>query len=376
MSENRDETTGQFTSAEPLYGLASVEQDAGYVHLPEENKEEPDGLTMEEAAERYSARLSSPDASIKTISPFSDLPDNLALTLEQAHKIKSDAKEADEAQAELEADEKLRKEVDELRGVDAAKETAAKAEASEIGKDPQADVERFLELPHVKEHVDRWNAETEVVRQTYSKATDIANDFARASFIENFPEISGLPLEHWEGALTVMAQREPDRFNKALNSLQRVVQLQTAQQQENQQRAFAERQQFEVYSKQQNAIFAEKTKDIPAKEMRAIEAEVPKMLQEYGASPAQFLEAIGTNTTFPRAAAEMLILDAAKYRMMKNAPKAVAAAKPIPAVQRPGVAPTKSDRAAVSLQDLSSKLAQSGSIEDAYKLYQAKQRRR
>jgi hypothetical protein len=74
--------------------LAGVEQDAGYVHLPEENKEEP----AEDAAEQSLSRT--PESEIVTHSPI-DIPDNVALTVEQAAKIHSDRKEADRAQAEL-----------------------------------------------------------------------------------------------------------------------------------------------------------------------------------------------------------------------------------------------------------------------------------
>jgi hypothetical protein len=70
--------------------LAGVEQDAGYVHLPEENKEEP----AEDAAEQSLSRT--PESEIVTHSPI-DIPDNVALTVEQAAKIHS----ADRAQAEL-----------------------------------------------------------------------------------------------------------------------------------------------------------------------------------------------------------------------------------------------------------------------------------
>ena len=91
--------------------------------------------------------------------------------------------------------------------------------------------------------------------------------------------------------------------------------------------------------------FAEMTKDeIPA-EMRAIEAEVPRMLAEYGADAKQFLEAIGTNSTFPRAAAERIMVDAAKYRMMKSATLPKPVAKPLPPVVRPGTFPFKVDAA-------------------------------
>lgn len=368
---DRDESTGQFSSEEPAYGLAGIEKDAGYVPYQEEHTEETEDLTVAEAAERHQSRTEESD--IVTHSPL-DLPDNVSLTVEQAAKLKAESKAADDAQAELEEAERIRKEVDELRGVKPEGEAAkdGKTEATSEPGDPKADVEKFFAIPHVKEAVDKWNSETESVRETYSKATDLANDFARASFIENFPEIAGLPLEQWESALSAMAQREPDRFGKAVNSLQRVVQLQTAQQQEQQRRQMADRQRFEAYAKAENQRFETLVKGETKETMQAVEKIIPEMLAEYGADARQFLEAVSNNSTFPRATAERLLVDAAKYRMLKAAPKAVAARAPIPPVQRPGVAPSKGQRAEASLGELTGKLRQTGSVDDAYNLYVAR----
>src|SRR4051812_37701120 len=100
MSESRDESNGQFSSAEPLYGLEGVEHDQGYVPYQEEKKEEPEELTVKEAAEKYTASRTA-EADIKTYGPI-DLPDNVSLTVEQAAQIYTDQKAAEEAQSELE----------------------------------------------------------------------------------------------------------------------------------------------------------------------------------------------------------------------------------------------------------------------------------
>lgn len=223
MSENRDESTGQFTSAEPLYGLAGVEQDAGYVHLPEEKKEGTEDLTVAEAAERYNSRT--PEAQIKTYGAIDHLPDNVALTPEQAHKLVSERKAAEAAQAEKEEADNLRKEVDELRGVKAENEAAdadkaaeAKPAESKPGElDP--DVEKAISHPKVRAALEAHVSQVEGVRHQYTQAVEQANDFARISFAENFPEIANLPPQQWEGALIAMAQQEPERFRGAVNSL-------------------------------------------------------------------------------------------------------------------------------------------------------------
>lgn len=71
---------------------------------------------------------------------------------------------------------------------------------------------------------------------------------------------------------------------------------------------------------------------------------------------------------------QRLIIDGFRYREAKSAPpKAVP--KQAPAVQKPGVAAPKAV-AAVNVQNLRSKLSDTGSVEDAFALYTAKQRRR
>lgn len=69
-----------------------------------------------------------------------------------------------------------------------------------------------------------------------------------------------------------------------------------------------------------------------------------------------------------------LLFDRIKLSEIKAAPPK-AMPKPVPAVQKPGVAPSKGQAAAESIQALTNKLNGSGSVEDAYALYQARQRR-
>jgi hypothetical protein len=369
MSENRDDATGQFTAAEPEFGLRGIEQEAGYVHLPEEEKQEPEELTVAEAAELYNSRTAQAD--LKTYGPVDKLPDNVALTVEQAAKIVNDRRAADEAQVELEADEKLRKEVDELRGVKAedGKEQTAKQESPST---PEADVEKFLAIPHVREAVDKLTNETETARQNYTRAVDVAHQFARASFIENFPEIAGLPVEQWEGALTAMSQREPERFNRALSSINRVVQLHAAQEEQQQIRTRAEQQQFETYTKAESERFNEMIKAEPKEKVRAVEAAIVEGIKELGGDSAEFFELFKSTKLLNSAIAQRILYDFGKYRMIQNAPKPKPSAPPIPKVQRPGTAGAVGDRASASLAELEARLTKTGSIEDAAALYRAK----
>lgn len=63
--------------------------------------------------------------------------------------------------------------------------------------------------------------------------------------------------------------------------------------------------------------------------------------------------------------------DAGKYRLMMKA-KEAALARPVPPVQRPGIATMRSERERTDLRALSSKLSSSGDIKDAVALYKAR----
>src|SRR5205814_2895546 len=103
-----------------------------------------------------------------------------------------------------------------LRGVDPEAKAEAKQAAEAVKEgELEPDLEKALSNPKIKDAIASQISEAESARQTYSNAVNVANDFARASFIEYFPEIAGLPLPQWEGALAAMAQREPARYNKA-----------------------------------------------------------------------------------------------------------------------------------------------------------------
>ena len=133
--------------------------------------------------------------------------------------------------------------MDKLRGEKPTDEKAAEEAKGTVSDDTvkeakpgelDPEVEKALSNPKIQAALSQHVAEVETARQTYTQAVSVAQQFARASFIENFPEIAGLPVEQWEGALGLMAQREPERFKKALGTIQRVVQLQGAQEEQQQ----------------------------------------------------------------------------------------------------------------------------------------------
>jgi hypothetical protein len=67
--------------------------------------------------------------------------------------------------------------------------------------------------------------------------------------------------------------------------------------------------------------------------------------------------------------------DAGKYRLMMKA-KAAIAAKPVPPVQRPGMARTATERDNADVRTLSARLSSSGDLRDAVALYHARKSNR
>jgi hypothetical protein len=73
-------------------------------------------------------------------------------------------------------------------------EDKAKADTVEAKQaaTPEADVEKLLAIPHVREAVDKLANETEAARQSYSQAVVVANQFARGELRGEFPRDRGL----------------------------------------------------------------------------------------------------------------------------------------------------------------------------------------
>jgi hypothetical protein len=350
MSENRDEATGQSTD-EPLTGRAGLEHDAGYVPMPAEAVA-PEELTVKEAAEEKADHRGTSEANIVTHIAGVDMPKNMTMTLEQGAEALSDVRAADREQADIDQVDQIRAEVDKLRGD--GSEQAAETRAGPTDDEP--DLDKVLNHPKIQKALSSRIAEAQVAKETYSKAVDLANQFARAAFIENFPDIAALPLPHWEGALIAMAAREPARFQKAIGTLRRVVTLQHEEKLQEQRRRQQQQSEFRQYARAEDARFADMVKGEAPARMQAIEAEIPRMLSDLGVDPLAFLRA-GHESKFLRsAAAQKILVDAAKYRMLMSAPKAVAT-RAVPRVQRPGASSPRLSSSEAKLSDLSRQFA-------------------
>ena len=353
--------TTEAPSTEPAYGQEGLERAAGYVPMVDEFKpEEPEELSTKEAAAERLKQLSGSESSI--ITHTSGLPDNVTLSLDQAAKMVADARGADEAQAELDGTKAAQKEVDKLRG--------EKAAAPQF--ETEADIEKVLSHPKIRDAISAKVTEAETQRTHYEAAVTEASKFAIASLFHEFPEMDNVPLTNWVSTIQAMHQREPARAQVLITKLQTLGRVEAALIQIKAQKSAKEQTDFKAYAVKENARFADMTKGIPAREMAAIEAHVPKMLKEHGADVKQFLDAVSNQTTFPRASAEALLVKAARYDLMQKAARAVPARGAIPNVQKPGFAGPRVDRAETGLAALSAKLSKSGNLKDAAALLSAR----
>jgi len=368
-NENRDESNGQFSPEEPKFGIAGLEADAGYKKLPsEEHSDDAEELTVAEAAERVLS--STPESEIVT---HGGLPDDIAISLDEAAKISSDRRAADEAQAALEADEKDRQEVDRLRGENAETleaNDAAKARPVTADSADEIDVQKVLENPKIKAAIDQQLNETEHVRQQYTASLDAATAIAQATFVSQFPELASLPEDQRPQAIAALQQHYPERFARLLAAVENANQLTEAQKAARENESREKLQSFKAYAQREDERFAEMIKGESPEALRNIEKQIVDSVTEYGGDAKAFFQEFGSSEFLRNATVQRMMIDAAKYKLAQKA-KAVATPRAVPPVQRPGVASIRgSSRGDVS--SLAQRLQSSGSVDDAVALLQAR----
>jgi hypothetical protein len=109
--------------------------------------------------------------------------------------------------------------------------------------------------------------------------------------------------------------------------------------------------------------------------MPAIEAEIVAMVKDHGVDPREFFKA-GNESKFLRsAAAQKILVDAAKYRLMQRAPKALAK-RDVPNVQAPGFSGPRTNQRDTGLAALNAKLSKTGNLKDAVALRLARSKGR
>jgi hypothetical protein len=362
------ETSGQFAPTERPTGREAEERANGYRPLKEERDEiDSDRTSIRDAANDRAKELQERPIEVHE----SGLDEKVTLSVEQAAKRIEESREADAAQAELDGTKSAQKAVDDLRG----EQPETEPRQPQLSIESEPDIEKVLSHPKVRDAISAKVTEAETQRQHFETAVVETGKMRLAALAAESPELMKLPLNQWAAALNNLAKTDFPKAKQITDRLHALGEVENALIQIKAQKDAGAKAEMDKYSTRENERFRELTKGMAPKEMAAVQAEVPAMMAEYGVTdPRAFLKAIEGQTSFPRASAERIMIDAAKYRLLQKAPKAVAARGAVPRVAVPGVAAPRGNSASANLQALSQKLSQTGDIKDAARLRAAQLR--
>jgi hypothetical protein len=210
------------------------------------------------------------------------------------------------------------------------------------GLDPE--VEKALKHPQVRAAIQEELGKAEQSQQQYAAAVNTANTYAQASLIDAIPELSQVPIENWQAALTLLHQNGDGRVARAMSIIQRVSDLSAAQMQLQQHQAQEQQrqyqQQFQSWKTQQDAIYRTKSQ-IPEAESRRFSKLAVEYFGSLGVTESEIRSLMQTQPIMHSAAFALVLEDAVQYRETQKA-KAKISAQPLPPVQRPGTPGTRS----------------------------------
>src|SRR5262249_26036644 len=104
---------------------------------------------------------------------------------------------------------------------------------------------------------------------------------------------------------------------------------------------------------------------------KEIEQETFAMLREYGMSDADIRHSWNSNPAFRSFPAQRVMADAARYRISQRSMQSKVS-RPVPVVQRPGVATERTPEADITIQRLNTRLNTTGNYRDAAALLNAR----
>lgn len=389
------DSSGQFTGGEEKFGLQGVEADQGFAHVKTPAAPPADDLP-EAVYDEYKRKRGDADGGpvVRELT-YADTGEkvepNLAITPEQAHAALTQSYSFENAARELLGIEQTREQIDKARAeringdptlaehygveLEADRAPAKDAPSEEPYAAPEGElhpeVEKALKHPQVRQAIAEEFTRAEAAKHDFTQALTTAQQYAQASLLDHFPELASFPVDQWAEGIAILNQADPQRVQRAMGVLQRVDQLQTAQSQWRHQQAAQQQQQIETWAKAEDARL--KTMGIE------ITNEVADEVADYAKSLGLERETLGRamidHPILRSAEVQAMMVAAAKYHAIRKAP-AKAEPKPVPRVQKPGVARSAGDRDMGEIVALRQKAARTGDAEDVFKLYTAKKARR
>jgi hypothetical protein len=391
-----------------LTGAAFELASAGYTLMPDLEKKHDgeaigsDSTSLREAAERLAGP--SDDIVVRKYLNQSGEPaaPNEATTLERAGRDYASATAVDKFTVKNESAKALAARVDAMRAEawasdpDAArflgfeappartdKTEADKADSQKVADGPadpgvdgaasglDPEIEKVLNHPQVRQAIEERIGEAEKTRQGYVNGLAAATQIAQVSFLSQFPELASIAPENLPGALELMSRQDPQKFARVQAVVANTEQLFAQQQQESRRQAELGQRNFQRYANSEDARLETMLKDESKTTQHAVTAEIFAFAKASGVEPAELIRLFNSEPLMRNAVFQRMMYDAGKYRLMVKARDA-ATARPVPPVQRPGLARTPAEREHADLRTLNAKLSSSGDIKDAVALYNAR----
>jgi hypothetical protein len=391
-----------------LTGAAFELANAGYVPMPdpEQKRDEEaigsDSASLHEVAAQRSGSLHDPIIKQYVDQEGKPLAPNQAVTLERAARDYVNLTAAERLADESTTSTELAAHVDALRaealasdpdaaefyGFEPPEEAADLTGADLTGSqktetmpsDPvderapsalDPDLEKALQHPQVRQAIDEKLGEAERTRQDYLNGLAAATQMAQVSFLGQFPELASIPPEILPATLEQMSRQDPQKFARVQAMVATTEQLFAQQQQESRRQTEVTRQNFLEFATSEDARLETMLNGEPKAIQHAVTTEIFASAKASGVEPTELLRLFDSEPLMRNAVFQRMMYDAGKYRLMMKAKDAVAT-KPVPPVQRPGLARTPAEREHADLRTLNARLSSSGNIKDAVALYNAR----
>jgi hypothetical protein len=393
---------------EALTGAAFELANAGYRLMPDPHeRDEKEAIGSDSASLREAAEQRSGPRDDVIVRKYTDgrgepAAPNEAITLDRAARDYASASAADRFAVENESSKALAARVDALRAKALAENPDAaelygfeppsaktdKAESDKPGTENAADdsadlngdhaadgldpeIEKAINHPQVRQAIEERIGEAEKTRQSYLNGLAAATQIAQMSFLSQFPELAGIAPENLPGAVEQMSRQDPQKFARVQALIVNTEQLLAQQQRESRHRAEMERHNFLTFAKSEDARLDTMLKGESKATQHAVTTEIFASAEASGVEPAELVRLFNSEPLMRNAVFQRMMYDAGKYRLMMKAREAVAT-KPVPPVQRPGMARTPAEREHADLRTLNARLSSSGDIKDAVALYNAR----
>lgn len=365
----RDPDSGQFTAASTeLFGNDAALADAGYTKMPERERDDEE-LTIEQARELLPDDEEHVITRQYTDAEGNPVPENETVSLERAAADLAAEQDKDAFELVHADDEAFAKYIDTLRGESEPKaETAKPAEQPLDAIDPAA----LESHPKFKELVESKIGEAQ--QENFKGIAD--NYHLMAALIsEQIPEMQAVPIEHWSAVLAEMQRTNDPRLSKIMALDQKAGQIAETIKHQMARTNQLEEQRREALFKAEDARFADMIKGETPETKEQVQRKILDTLSQAGIPPQAFMDAYRTQPFLRTAAAQKFMYEGAKAMIelekLRRAPKA----RPfqnLPSVQRPGSTAPRGN--ADTVDALSRRLDQTGNINDAWALFQARQR--